>query len=1201
MEIPVGEVSQAAGRLKGKVAIITGAGGNIGRDICERFLVEGAGVAMLGRDGAKLNELSSRIGGNVLVVPCDVADSEQTRRAVADVIAHFGRIDILVNNAGSAGPRRRLVDIPLTKQDLTAQQEGQRDGESAQDALHNIFGLSWNMVRALVPHLKPGASIVNVSSIFSRTIYFGRTAYVVPKAALNTWSRRLAYELGSKGIRVNTVLPGPIAGDRISSVFASMDALRDAKSGTTANEVLGTMTLMRGNQDATPERSFPTTTDVVNAILFLAGDDSSAINGHNFEITHGMVVPQESRSTLVSRPGSRIVDATGSVVLVVAGRQSDEALEVARIHAERGASVLFGVPGKDELARVRTQLAPSGIDVRINPVEFDRRDAAGIERTLRGRILAGAVILPFYEAGRFQTELAGASDEDVRAFIDDELFGSMSIARELARHFTRQKASPALQTRVIFISNGDDGHANVYADILRAAQEQLGRVWRDEAARDGNTKRASAEWISQIVRFTNAEAESLRFAASWSTKLIYGKRRVTAVNLYLPNSLEGDTGARKATFGDAESLIGLHLGKTALITGGSAGIGAQIGRLLAIAGARVVLAARETAKLKATYDELVEELEAIGYDDARARVAIIDNIDVADEASLQRCVTEALQRYGRVDYLINNAGIAGAEQMIVDMPLDAFRATLRANLVSNFSLMARLIPEMKRHGSGYVVNVSSYFGGEKYVAVSYPNRADYAVSKAGQRALVETMAAFVGPEIQFNAIAPGPVDGVRLRGVGGGPGLFERRGRLIVENQRLNVLYGALVEHVRDGEDARAFFDAARKNDIDAIVAEASSPARLRALCESIVAGRPSYPEGSSWQWLANTGIMTRLVERAKRAGYLPAEYDASIDAAPPEPYVGDREIARNAEKVRSGVLKMLHLHKMPTETEVALATVFYLADRAISGETFHPSGGLKQDRSITERELLGRSKEERVERMRGRTVWIVGESPVPQLARAVATYLTDCQAGRVVLMTRTASTGTLVREKLLPDQAAKVEFLTIGMDIEAGLARARSEFSSPAAVVSMPMGLLPTAIFEGAGHVSGPAFETLLEEQVTNHFRVARFVSLFDDARLILVSPEVALGGNAAEFAFASFIKTTLHALTATAAVENERLVNEVPVNQINLARQVQDDEPRNLAEAEEKAERFARAIVLESGPFATARESRYRARIYRGISITV
>src|ERR1700694_4189739 len=152
-------------------------------------------------------------------------------------------------------------------------------------------------------------------------------------------------------------------------------------------------------------------------------------------------------------------------------------------------------------------------------------------QSLGGR-LASAVILPKHGAKRFATALADCDDADAEAFIDEELVGSLSIARELTRHW-KVRRETNLARRVTFLSNGDDGRGNVYADILRAAQEQLARVWRDETERDAeNGLRPSGEWVNQIVRWTNAEDESLRFAAAWSAKLIQGKRHVTLVNIY---------------------------------------------------------------------------------------------------------------------------------------------------------------------------------------------------------------------------------------------------------------------------------------------------------------------------------------------------------------------------------------------------------------------------------------------------------------------------------------------------------------------------------------------------------------------------------------------------------------------------------------------------------------------------------------------
>jgi malonyl-CoA reductase / 3-hydroxypropionate dehydrogenase (NADP+) len=237
------ETIMRPGRLNQKVAFVTGAAGNIGTEITRRFLQEGATVVMTGRNTEKLAQarlkLLAETGATedrALCVAMDGADPAHTRTAVAAAMARYGRLDILINNAGSAGPRQKLENVPVTAAELQAlRAAGATDTETAGDAARNLLAVGWNVIRAAAPVLKAGASIVNISTIFSRTEYFGRTAYVVPKAALNALSRQLASELGELGIRVNTVFPGPIASERIRTVFAAMDKLRAEADGTTAD------------------------------------------------------------------------------------------------------------------------------------------------------------------------------------------------------------------------------------------------------------------------------------------------------------------------------------------------------------------------------------------------------------------------------------------------------------------------------------------------------------------------------------------------------------------------------------------------------------------------------------------------------------------------------------------------------------------------------------------------------------------------------------------------------------------------------------------------------------------------------------------------------------------------------------------------------------------------------------------------------
>ncbi len=1212
------------GRLTGKVALITGAAGNIGEVIVRRYLEEGARVVMVGRNRDKLDAarqaLLQQTGApedNALVLAFDAADPGQARHGMESAIRHYGRLDVLVNNAGSAGPKAPIEKLPLAREELEAlRAAGSNDTETVADAAGNLLGLSWNMVRAAAPHLGAGSTIVNVSTIFSRTKYFGRAAYVVPKAALNAFSKQLALQLGQRGIRVNTVYPGPIESQRIRTVFKAMDHLRKVADGTTAEEFISTMALARSDEDSGTNQSLPTVEDVANTIVFLGSDESRAFSAQGFEVTNGMQVVQESRSTWVSRPELRTVDGTGSTVLIAAGDQVADALTIARIQSGCGARVLLGVGTEEAVQAARAALRKGDAERRIEPMLFDRHRpetlAASLAAVEAGHGLHGAIVLPAFGAWRFKTPLAEASDADVEAFLKGELAGAIGIARELSRLWHRL-APAGVSPRIIFMSNGSDVAGNTYADILRAGIEQLVRVWRDESATQVDAgDRLALEWSNQILRWSNSEEHGLLFAGAQAARLLFTKRRVPQVNLYMPAAIVDATGSTRPNFGWIESLMGLHLGKCVLITGGSAGIGGQLGRLLAIAGARVMLTARRENQLVDLRDSIVRELEEIGYNRPLERVRILADIDVADEGALVRSVNATLQAFGRIDYLINNAGVAGAEQMAVDLLPADWRNTLHANLVSNYSLIEKVVPMMKKQGSGYILNVSSYFGGEKYIAVPYPNRSDYAVSKAGQRALVENLARFVGPEIQINAIAPGPVEGQRLKGKDGKAGLFDRRAKLILENKRLNQLHGAVLDALADGSSLADILDALRTNDIG-LLQSPQMPEALRRLSSKLKGELHGSedPSHSSMHFLMTPAMATRLMARLRNGCVMSsAAMQETTERwvlelpVPPEPFIDPARIEKEAEKIRAGVIGMLHLHRMPTETDVALATVFFMADRAISGETFEPSGGLQQERTITERELFGRAKPERVRRMEGETIWLIGEHMTEPLAAVARLFLAEGHVGSIVMLTRTAPAGEAVRAALGRALGHdRVSYMSVGDDLEHGMDAAFAAVGAPAAVVSTPFAPIPRALFgvEGKDHLDAAEFSALIETNLTHHFRVARKVSLYKGARLILTSPDVPVGGTLPQFAMANFVKTTLHAFTATLGVENERLPTAVPVNQVNLTRRMRSEEPRDAAEQAEEYTRFAHAVLLAAAPIVEAQESRYRARIYRGLAITV
>jgi malonyl-CoA reductase/3-hydroxypropionate dehydrogenase (NADP+) len=1208
------------GRLEGKVALITGAAGNLGGEICRAFAREGAFVIMTGRTEQRIADAREALIEETGVSPeristavLDGADPDSIRAALAKLKSDFGRIDVLINNAGSAGPKQPLHNVPFSREEADALGESETVG----DAMRNILGVTWNLARIVSPMMPVGGAMVNISTIFSHTRYYGRTAYVVPKAALNALSRQLARELGPRSIRVNTVFPGPIESERIRTVFAAMDKVQNQPENTTADYFTGRMALKRSVKGKLAGKPLPKPEDIAGACLFLASDEAGGITGEEIDVTHGLGASRDSSSTYMTRPSMRSLDGAGLNIFIAAGEEWDDALEAARVLVRSGSRVRLGLARNADVAQAKARLAAQGFSEELSVARFNRTEPAAMEAELAafaadaGGAITGAIVMPLKPAGHFGGPLLGADDETVIKFMDFELTGAIAIARSLARYW---RGHEGLQSppRCVFMSNPGDARGNSFAGMLAAGVTQLIRVWRDEErVQAGNGETHHAVWSNQIIRATNSESENTLFAAGHATRILFREQRIAEIDLKLPANIGEETGARKAMVGFAENITGLHLGKVAFITGGSAGIGGQVARLLALAGAKVMMVARRESELVAARDRIVGELQDIGFAGVERRVKIMADVDVSDFASLDRAVDATLEEFGRIDYLINNAGVAGAEDMVVDMEPDAWRFTLDANLISNYHLMSRVVPLMKAQGSGYVLNVSSYFGGEKFLAVAYPNRADYGLSKAGQRAMVESFSPFLGPEVQCNAIAPGPVDGDRLSGTGGKPGLFQRRARLILENKRLNAVYSAVIEAIRKGGDAAKILSRLSRNSASTLSHDAEAPEALRKLALEFAGQGDGV---CTWdQYLLTEGMATRLLVRLQLGGFLlgsnewfgkTAADGTWLKLAPPDdkPFLPAAQVDKVADGVGKGVISQLHLGAMPTEADVAQATVFFLADRAVSGETFMPSGGLRVERSNTERELFGSPKQERLDKMAGKTVWIMGGHLADYVAEAIRVMVEECKVAHVVLITGNQAREKAVRDllpKSLPEGVLHV--LVAGDAIEEAMDEALSRWGRPTTLVSMPPEPLPERLFGEDGVLPTRDFAKMVEDQITRHYRVARKASLYDQCQVVLVSPDVPYGSDGPGFALANFVKTSLHAFTATLAVENERLVHDVPVNQINLTRRVRSEEPRDQTEHEEELRRFVRGILLVGAPLPDAQDSRYRSKIYRGTSITV
>ena len=1202
--------SRAGRRLETKSIVLTGAAGSIGRFITRQLLREGARVMMTGRDMGKLEEFVDTLceegfaRENMVMMAGHCADPEVCRQIVAETVEAFGTIDVLVNNAGAAGPKYTLRDIPFSDVEMRAAGSDQTMFDSAM----NLLGAPWNMARAAAPYMSVGASIINVSTIFSRTHYYGRIPYVVPKSGLNALSKGLALELGEeRGIRVNAVFPGPIESERIDTVFARMDELQGLEPGSTGKEFRDLMITTREG-DGGLEYRYPTPTDVASAITWLASEESAALSGHHVEVTNGMQVPAQSRSQLVSWPDKRLEDLSDNIVLILGGSDYEEAVTFAERHTESGARVLLAFRNLESVGHARSIIQSRDLDaVQLSHLDPLRRES--VDRTMQfiddhfGR-LDGVIVLPQKKNGQYGYSICTATDEDVENFVRDEVVAPVAFASTLATNLSRWfgKCEPPAIT---YVTNPSDGHGNLLNEVIRASNEALIRGWRHED--DTLTSAGELSWAvqpNQLVRYDTEDRDALPFAADWAATLTNRVRQMDPINLWIPKDIKRATGKGAMPTSLMRVLPGLHKGKTAVITGGSLGIGLQLGRYLAIAGARVLLSARSESKLLEAKSEIVDELRGIGYPNADSRIHTLANIDVGDPAALDQLHQHAVDLFGQVDFLINNAGISGAEEMVVDMTLKDWDRTMEANLISNYSLIRKFGPLMKDRGRGSILNVSSYFGGEKYVAVAYPNRADYAVSKAGQRVLAEILSRHLGPEIQINALAPGPVDGARLRGLGDAPGLFDRRGRLVLENKRLNQVHAAIIAAAAEGYP----IEEIRKLSANAVevLPSRNLPRGLSRLFAQV---KDSGGMGSSNKCLLHMGMAVKLVERLVNAGIFTEEdkdefLGSFVDA--PSPFFDKEACLQSASQIESGILNRLHLHKMPTDEQVGLSTVFHLADEIVSGETFHPSGGLKFDRSVTEGELLLSPSEKDLARLNGKRVVMLGDCMRNEITE-IAKGFTGNGIEQLWVLTRSEETTTALYHALDAENADNIDVRCIGDDIEGALDNILRNEGGFDVVVSSPFERLPLNALAGERGgdwdrvLSDEQFRQLVHEQLTHHFRSARIAALVPNCQIVLLTPDTSLASTREEFALALFVKNSLHAFTVTLGVEGERLPTVPAVNQVQLTRRAHTEEPSNDQELSEEMERLVAAVMQCSVPAPSPKESRYLSKIFRGNAVTV
>lgn len=238
-----------------RVAVVTGGARGIGRSIGTWFLEHGYRVALLDRDTATLDRAVSEIDapGALLGLHCDVSDPTQVRNAADQVLARFGRVDALVNNAGVA------VFKPVLETTFDEWREVMATNLDGAFLCTQAFG-AWMAQNG-------GGAIVNVASISGLRASTLRVAYGTSKAALIHMTKQHAVELGSVGVRVNAVAPGPVETEMAKLVHSA--AIR------------------ADYHDAIPLNRYGTVDEMAETIGFLCSDAASFINGQVLAVDGG--------------------------------------------------------------------------------------------------------------------------------------------------------------------------------------------------------------------------------------------------------------------------------------------------------------------------------------------------------------------------------------------------------------------------------------------------------------------------------------------------------------------------------------------------------------------------------------------------------------------------------------------------------------------------------------------------------------------------------------------------------------------------------------------------------------------------------------------------------------------------------------------------------------------------------------------------
>lgn len=245
-------------KFENKVVVITGGNSGIGLATVKGFLNEGAKVVFSGRRQEALDQVSKELSGEFTSVLADQSKLADNKKLIETAVAAYGKVDVLFANAGVAQfrPSDQIDEDFFDNQFNT-----------------NIKGPAF-LVKEAIPHLNEGSAIIFNTSIVHQKGFDGAGVYSATKGALRAYARVLTTELAPKGIRVNSIAPGPIG----TPIYSKMDGMTEEQVGQMGEAFAANVPLKR----------FGSSEEVAETVLFLASDNATYVNGIELEVDGGL-------------------------------------------------------------------------------------------------------------------------------------------------------------------------------------------------------------------------------------------------------------------------------------------------------------------------------------------------------------------------------------------------------------------------------------------------------------------------------------------------------------------------------------------------------------------------------------------------------------------------------------------------------------------------------------------------------------------------------------------------------------------------------------------------------------------------------------------------------------------------------------------------------------------------------------------------